>query len=112
MRIGLAWSTYFDRPWHKRWLYRRLRFAYRAPSLFMAARVAAGDQIEFLTFDEMLTADDLDGTAATLAHSVDLLYLAAHGACPQGQFQAILQRRDWEPARSGLGDVRPVVAVF
>jgi hypothetical protein len=78
----------------------------------MAVRTGAGDNVGFIHFDEMLKVDDLDGTAGAIAKSVDVLYLAGHGACAHGRFQAILYDRDWEPARSGLGDERPVVVIF
>jgi hypothetical protein len=78
----------------------------------LGQRLAAGDSVEFLVFDERLEVADLDASAHALAESADLLYISTHGECRGGTYRAILHAADWEPSRSGLGNERPLFAVF
>lgn len=111
-RLGVGWSTHFDRPWPVRILYRRLRYAYRAPSLFAEQMIGAGATISFLRFDERLLAEDLDGTQMALADAVDFLYLSTHGENKSAAYKVALHGADWSPASSGIGAAGPVIAVF
>ncbi|WP_159425470.1 DUF6345 domain-containing protein [Streptomyces sp. fd1-xmd] len=112
LRLGVGWSTHFDRPWPMRIFYRRLRYAYRAPSLFVERMLDTGSSIGFLRFDEELLAEDLDGTRTSLADAVDFLYLSTHGETKSADYKVVLHGADWSPAASGLGAGGPVVAVF
>jgi hypothetical protein len=53
-RIGAGWCTYFSRPFPWNLSYRRLRFAYRAPSFFLAELAAEGLDVGYVGFDEDL----------------------------------------------------------
>ena len=54
LRIGSGWCTSFDRPFPRNLRYRKLRFAYRAPSFFLAEMAAGGFEVGYLRFDEEL----------------------------------------------------------
>jgi hypothetical protein len=111
-RLGVGWSTSFKRPWPRQVLYRQLRYAYRAPAFFAAEMVSQHAELAFMRFDDDLRVDDLDGTVGSLATSVDVLYLAAHGSARNGIYRASLHDDDWTPAEMGLGSEAPAVAVF
>lgn len=110
--LGVAWSTYFANKARRRlW---SLRFAYRAPSFFAAqmAQKNVRHPVGFLTFDDSLRADQLDGTQAKIQEDVEILYLTTHGSCSSRQYTAYLHGADWRPVQSGLGQRGPVVAGF
>ncbi len=112
LSVGVGWSSHFKRSWRKSLLYRKLRYAYRAPAFFAEAMLADGANIKILRFDEALAAADLDGTSGQLAESVELFYCASHGEYKTHSYSLILHDADWKPCAMGLGTNRLAVAVF
>jgi hypothetical protein len=108
--VGVAWSTHFQRSGFNQLLYRRLRYAYRAPSLFLEGMLAAGADIRLVTFDENLVDTDLGQAGA--AQQVDLLYVATHGMNGATGFELALHANDWALASGGFGDQGPAVVIF
>ncbi len=51
LSIGVGWSSHFMRSGLKSLLYRKLRYAYRAPAFFAEAMLADNADIKFLRFD-------------------------------------------------------------
>ena len=77
LRVGVAWSTHFPgNGWLGTLRYRRLRYAYRAPSFVAEGMTGGGNVLSFLRFDEGLTRPDLDGTTNALARGVDFFYVS------------------------------------
>lgn len=112
LSIGIGWSSHFQRPGLQSLFYRKLRYAYRAPALFMEAMLADNARIKFLRFDEDLLPVDFDGTSDQLAESVDLVYFASHGEYRAHSYSLILHGADWKPCTKGLGTSSLSVAVF
>jgi hypothetical protein len=110
--IGVGWSSHFERPGLQSLFYRKLRYAYRAPSFFLETMLGDQAHVKFLRFDEALLRDDLDGTSAQLAESADLVYFASHGECHAQGYSLILHDSDWKPCAKGLGTGSLSVAVF
>lgn len=108
---GAAWCTYFSGTL-RGLKFRRLRYAYRAPSFFTDEWLRAGQAIEFLRFDDNFETSSLDGSTDALAQTVDLLYVTSHGTNNSSGYRAILHGSDWKPALSGFGSERPTVVVF
>jgi hypothetical protein len=111
LSIGVGWCSHFKRSGLKSLLYRKLRYAYRAPAFFAEAMLAKDARVKFLRFDEALVAADLDGTCSQLAE-VDLFYCASHGEYQAHSYSLILHDADWKPCVQGLGTNRLAVAVF
>ena len=111
VRVGVGWATHFSRSGIKRLQYRRLRYAYRAPSFFLQGMIARGDNLEFVEFDEDLTSTDLNGPAA-LAPQVDVLYIASHGMTSNSGYQLALHGEDWTLMASTFGSTGPAVVIF
>ncbi len=111
LTVGVAWATEFARPGLDRLRYRRLRYAYRAPSFFAGSMLAGGCAVRFVRFDEELQLEHLDGTAGRLTDDVDLLYVATHGYCSSG-YRVALRDADWAPCAGDFGASGPSVAVF
>jgi hypothetical protein len=112
LSVGVGWSSHFKRSGLKSLLYRKLRYAYRAPAFFAEAMLADGANIKILRFDEALVAADLDGTSGQLAESVEFFYCASHGEYKTPSYSLILHDADWKPCAKGLGTSRLAVAVF
>src|SRR5258708_8380206 len=112
LSVGVGWSSHFKRSGLKSLLYRKLRYAYRAPAFFAEAMLGHGANIKLLRFDEALISADLDGTSAPLAESVDLFYCVSHGEYKAASYSLILHNGDWKPCANGLGTNRLAVAVF
>ena len=110
VRIGVAWSTYFQRPLNQRIRYRRLRYAYRAPVLFLQGMLSAGHDIEVVDLDENLVASSLGPGSA--AQQVDILYVATHGMASANGFALGLHASDWSLPLGGFGTGGPAVVVF
>jgi hypothetical protein len=110
--IGVGWSSHFERPGLQRLFYRKLRYAYRAPSFFMETMLAHQAHLKFLRFDEALVHGDLDGTCGQLTESADLVYFASHGEYKAHGYSLILHGSDWKPCSTGLGTGSLSVAVF
>jgi hypothetical protein len=112
-RIGTVWCTLFDDTWSRALQYLPLVHIWRGPSFFVsgAIRHSVGS-IELVRFDEELHLDDLDGSRAQIAESVDLFYGASHGQFRQNQFSMALRDKDWYPAVSGFSSAGPKIAVF
>jgi hypothetical protein len=111
LKVGIGWSTEFDRGWQRLW-YRRLRYAYRAPSFFADLFLEKGYSINFVRFDESLLLRDLDGTSGRITENVDLLYIATHGESHNSGYRVALRDQDWAPFASSFGCSGPSVAVF
>ncbi len=112
LTIGVGWSSHFKRSGLKSLLYRKLRYAYRAPAFFAEAMLADGANVKFLRFDEGLIPADLDGTSDQLAESVEFFYCASHGEYKSPSYSLILHNADWKPCAKGLGTKTLAVAVF
>ena len=112
LSIGVAWSSHFERSGLKSLLYRKLRYAYRAPAFFAEGMLAYGANLGFLRFDEGLKTTDLDGTSDQLADSVQFFYCASHGEYKPSSYSLILYQADWKPCTTGLGNSKLAVAVF
>jgi hypothetical protein len=110
--IGVGWSSHFERPGLQSFFYRKLRYAYRAPTFFLEAMLANNVDVKFLRFDEALACADLDGTTGQLAESADLVYFASHGEYKAHGYSFILHGSDWRPCAKGLGTGSLSVAVF
>jgi hypothetical protein len=110
--IGVGWSSHFERPGLQSLFYRKLRYAYRAPSFFLEAMLANQALLKFLRFDEALVHGDLDGTDGQLAESADLVYFASHGEYKAHGYSLLLHESDWKPCSTGLGTGSLSVAVF
>jgi hypothetical protein len=110
LSVGVAWVTHFQRKGYQRLLYRRLRYAYRAPSLFMQGMLEAGDDAKLLLVDESLADTCLDpgGTC----QQVDLLYLSTHGMAGAGGFELCLHMLDRSLLAGGFGDDGPAIVVL
>jgi hypothetical protein len=111
LRVGVGWSTHFARTGAARLQYRRLRYAYRAPSYFLDGMAAQKSTIDFALFDEDLDASGLTGTQS-LAAGVDLLYVASHGVLSPSGYNLALHAADWPLLTSSFGDPGPAVVVF
>jgi hypothetical protein len=109
-RIGVAWATHFQRPLTKRLTYRRLRYAYRAPALFLQGMLSSGADIELVAFDENLTDADLGPGGG--AQQVDILYVATHGMTSAAGFELALHGNDWSLLSGGLGTAGPAIVIF
>jgi hypothetical protein len=109
--IGVGWSSHFERPGLQSFFYRKLRYAYRAPTFFLEAMLANNATVKFLRFDEALACADLDGTTGQLAESADVVYFASHGEYKAHGYSFILHGSDWRPCTKGLG-TSSSVAVF
>ncbi|MFC9691517.1 DUF6345 domain-containing protein [Kribbella sp. NPDC056951] len=114
IRVGVAWATHFDRPLWQQALqtsvrHTRLRYAYRAPSLFLQGMLNAGDDIQFVLCDEDLTSTSLDPGAC---QDVDILYVASHGGLGSNGFSVALHALDWDLLTSNFGGRGPAVVVF
>lgn len=111
--IAAGWSTYFTKMF-RRHIYWSLRYAYRAPDFFVGAmaKPTASHTISFVSFDDDLTLDQLDGTKAKLQEKADIVYFSMHGSCSGGVYSAHLHAKDWLPTHTGLGQNGPVVIVF
>src|SRR4051794_23123513 len=101
--LGIGWSSHFKRSGLKSLLYRKLRYAYRAPAFFAEGMLSHGANISFLRFDEALKKADLDGTSGRLADSVEFFYCASHGEYKTSSYSLILNQADWTPSLTGLG---------
>ena len=101
LRVGVAWSTLFDRPGWERIRYRKLPLAYRAPTFFAQGMINGGHSLHFIRFDEELRVGSFNGTTESLSEAVDLLYIATHGY-NNGSYRVALHAGDWDPAASGL----------
>jgi len=110
LTVGAAWCTYFR--WRNLKVYPGLRWSYRAPGLFLAGMGSQVRTTAVLGVDEHLDAADFDGARASRGEDVDILYVATHGEYHSPDFRAILHATQWEPFASGLGQVRPTVAIF
>ncbi|EFG78421.1 hypothetical protein HMPREF0591_1664 [Mycobacterium parascrofulaceum ATCC BAA-614] len=112
--VGVGWSTHFPGSLIRKFTYRQLRYAYRSPSFVADAMLARGSHLRFFTFDERLTARDLDGTANAIADSIDLLYVASHGEYSRGSstYKFILHSGEWLVPSGNFGAAGPSVAVF
>ena len=110
INIGVAWSTHFQRQGLNKLWYRRLRYAYRAPSLFLEGMLAAGANVKFVTFDENLVDQDLDQGGD--AQQVDILYVATHGMSGASGYELALHADDWPVLSGGFGDQGPAIVIF
>ena len=110
--IGIGWSSHFERPGLLSFRYRKLRYAYRAPSFFLEAILANQAEVKFLRFDEELVHEDLDGTSGKIGESADLVYFASHGEYKAHGYSLALHDADWQPCAKGLGTGSLSVAVF
>jgi hypothetical protein len=111
LNVGVAWSTYFERRGFQRLQYRRLRYAYRAPSYFLQGMLARDDHPAFLEFDEDLTGADLSGFNASSAQ-LDILYVASHGMTTSSGYEVALNASDWAMMTSEFGKTGPKVVIF
>jgi hypothetical protein len=118
LRVGSGWCTSFNRPWAKKWQYRRLRFAYRAPSFFLSEMATNGLEVSYLQFDE-----DLDATAVVpggprvtpseWTNRVDILWITPHGEFQAHGYQLDLHSVDVPLDNVNLGyGSGPVVVVL
>jgi hypothetical protein len=110
IKVGVAWATHFHRSGFDRMLYRKLRYAYRAPSLFLEGKLQAGAEVRLVTFDENL--DDADLGQAGSAQQVDILYVATHGLTGRGGFELALYENDWAVLSGGFGEQGPSIVIF
>lgn len=110
--LGIGWSSHFKRSGLQSLLYRKLRYAYRAPAFFAEGMLASGVNVSFLRFDETLRTADLDGTKDRLADSVELFYCASHGEYKPSSYSLILHQANWKPCNTGLGKNKLAVAIF
>ncbi|WP_112236714.1 DUF6345 domain-containing protein [Kribbella monticola] len=110
VRVGVAWSTYFQRPLNQRLRYRRLRYAYRAPVLFLQGMLGSGADIEVIDLDENLVGASLGRGSA--AQRVDILYVATHGMTTANGFALGLHSADWSLLSGGFGAGGPAIVVF
>ncbi|MEA2523175.1 MAG: hypothetical protein QOF73_402 [Thermomicrobiales bacterium] len=112
VRIGVGWCSSFDRPLAQRLHgyrpYRRLRYAYRAPSLFLQGMLRAGADVEFVEFDGDFGTDDL---VSRPGRPIDVLYVASHGMSRPDGYRLALHETDWRLALP-FGVDGPTVAVF
>ncbi|WP_427891346.1 DUF6345 domain-containing protein [Kribbella sp. GL6] len=108
--IGVVWATHFQRQGLNKLWYRRLRYAYRAPSLFLEGMLAAGAEAHLVTFDENLDDADLDPGGS--AQQVDILYVATHGMRGANGFELALHANDWRLLGGGFGDNGPAIVIF
>jgi|ERR1700723_593346 len=113
LEIGILWCGNFNRSGLVNKInIRPLRFAYRAPSLFLSRMRAAGNDIRFLYCDEDLRLADLDGSARTLQNEVDILYITTHGSFAPAGYEAFLDTQNWSPGVTGIGSSKLSVALF
>lgn len=111
LSVGACWCTHFSGVSGLLW-YRRLRYAYRAPAFFIDRMIGRGAGIEFLRFDDKVSAADLDGASSQLATDVDILYVSSHGATDSSGYRVVLHSGEWRPVLGGLGHENPAVIVF
>lgn len=113
LRIGAVWCTLFDDPWTRGLRYLPLVHMWRGPSFFVSSTFRyGGGRIAIVRFDEDLRRDDLDGSRARIAGSVDLFYGASHGLFQNDEFSMALRGADWSPCVSGFDGAGPKIAVF
>jgi len=110
MEVTGAWCVFFHRPGLSGLGYRSLKHAYRAPSLFLSKMRNASHNIRDLTLDERLT--DLDFSKERLHESAQIFYLSTHGIFAATGYNACLNKDDWYPSKTGIGNRNTVVAVF
>jgi Family of unknown function (DUF6345) len=108
--LGVVWATHFQRHGLNKLWYRRLRYAYRAPSLFLEGMLASGAEVQLVTFDENL--DDADLEPGGAAQQVDILYVATHGLRGSSGFELALHAGDWPLLGGGFGDHGPSIVIF
>lgn len=95
LRVDAGWCVSFRRPFPKNFQYRRLRFAYRAPSFFLSEMSKGGHQVGYLGFDEALTLrfsgeeEELGGRQAS-----DFVWITTHGEFTDGGYQFDLHSED------------------
>lgn len=111
MTVGVAWCTYFERTGWQRLQYRRLRYAYRAPSYFLQGMLATGNSARFVRFDDSLVKNDLAGHGSP-ASQLDILYVSSHGMTTQAGYSVALTSADLALMSSGFGDFGPAIVVF
>src|ERR1700730_4295592 len=112
LRVGVAWSTSFDRPFYQRLHYPKLRYAYRAPSFVAHAVAGSQHELSYMLFDEQWLIGDFDGSAASRSSHVDLLYITTHGHCSNGIYRVATKGGEWPPVSAAFGSGGPGIAVF
>jgi hypothetical protein len=90
-QFAAGWSTTFDRGLFSPLRYRRLRFAYRAPTFFLQAITAAGIDVSYVGIDECLTAGSISSGRRELPW---ILWVTTHGEFTQRGFQFDLHSKD------------------
>ncbi len=113
-KLGVGWCTRFTHPIKRKLWPSRLASAYRAPCFFAAemSQAARGHPIEFMTFDEELMVDQLDGSKARIQENSDVIYFSTHGGYSHGRYRVYLKRGEWFPTQVALGQKGPAIAVF
>lgn len=111
--VGILWCGNFNRGLLNRLWVRNLRYAYRAPSLFVSKMIASGAaEIAHYFFDETLSLSNLDGSTRSIQDEVDILYVSTHGQFTPNGYEALLETVNWSPSATGIGATRLKVAVF
>lgn len=112
LHVTSGWCTYFSRPFPRNFQYRRLRFAYRAPSFFLAEMSAAGHRVGYLGFDEALElvrGSDQDNHEIA---RLDLMWITTHGEFRQNGYQFDLHKADLQLNEAQLGFGDPTILIL
>ena len=102
--VKAGWSTSYDRPIWQALNYRRLRFAYRAPSFFLDTFSKGGVPVGYLGIDESLSDRSL---AAGLQEAGTITWITCHGEFGWHGYQFDLHAADAPIASLGLGHTGP-----